>query len=647
MRFRDLLPILLLVAVPAIAGVDDLDAQRDSFRTLLTAAEHGRLDKHPKALAALEDYPLHPYLIAADLRWRLRHTKGDGLDSSVRDFIDAHPDLPPADSLRRSWLHNLAARERWDMVLTHTRPGDDTELQCLAATARIRTQAAPKDELIERNLDFWRRGRSQPDTCDAVFDWLDENGALGAEEVKTRARLAIENGNYGLARYLASELTSEDAAEIHRWLHIVRRPRELRRVDRLDPDIALVAFRRFALHDPEAAAELQPDLSERLDLDRERTDRMRLLVALLFAQDHDIRALDWFQELPEDSLDAFGRGWRIRSALFHHHWQLALDWIEALPPEEKGSEEWRYWRGRALMALDRKVEAEAILAPLAEERSYHGYLAADVLDRPYNLNRRPLEIDLAMRESLPVRYPGVDRARELHALEMLGDARKEWRAATAGMSAPELRQAALLAHEWQWHERAILTLVGADYWDDLNIRYPLPHLDAVERAAAATDLDPAYILAIIRTESLFAADARSPAGALGLMQVLPGTARLVARGRDMPQSGDLLDPAIGIRLGSYYLREMRDRFDGNLALASAAYNAGPGRVRRWLPERTMPMDLWVANIPYTETREYVQRAMSHMTVFEVRLDEPMSRLSRRLPPIANAEEIECRRQAVC
>lgn len=647
MRVRETLLLLFLAAVPAAAGAADPQAQRDDFRLLLDAAERGRLAGYDTALARLGDYPLRPYLIAADLNWRMRHTGETGLDAKIRGFIDAHPGLPPADALRQRWLHDLAARKRWDAVLAYLRPGDDTELQCLATTARIRGEAAPESELIEQGLAFWRRGRSQPDTCDAVFAWLEKRDALTAGEIRHRAKLAIENGNYGLAGYLARKLPSDAADEVRRWLRIVRRPDELRRVQRLDPEIALIAFRRLALRDPETAAGLQPALAERLDLDAGRRDEMRRLIALLYAQDHDVRALDWFRRLPEESLDAAARGWRIRSALFHGRWQLALDWIEALPPHEREEEEWRYWRGRALAALEREDEAQAVFAALAGERSYHGYLAADALGLPYSLNRRPLEADAAIREDLLSRYPGIRRARELYALEMRGDARKEWRTIIAELSPAELRQAALLAHEWQWHERAIITLVNADYWDDLDIRYPLPYLDAVNHAAETTGLDPAYILAIIRTESLFALDARSPAGALGLMQLMPGTARQVAHGLAAPGAGDLLDPGTAIRLGSHYLRKLHDRFDGHPALVSAAYNAGPTRVRRWLPERSVPADLWIANIPYTETRQYVQRAMSHMTVFEARLDKPVSRLSQRLPPTSGSGEPDCRPRAVC
>lgn len=643
MRARDvLLALTLCMTATSVAAAPD--AVRERFRALLEAAERGELPAREETLAELADYPLYPYLTAADLTWRLRRGGDTGLDTRIGEFIDAHPALPPAETLRRRWIRDLADRGRWDMVLARTAKADGTALQCLAMQARIHTAADTPGTLTERALAFWRAGHGQPDTCDPVFEWLDERGALDAAEITRRAELAIEAGNHGLAGYLGRKLSGDAAARVERWLHLARNPGDLHHARDLPPDIAVAAFKRLALRDLGAAAALEPELARRLDLPPKARHEMQRYVALLYAQEHDERALAWFERLAPERLDAFARGWRIRSALYHGRWQLALDWIEALPPDELAEEEWRYWRARALDALGRGEEAAQGFAALAGERSYHGYLAADALGRDYSFNRNPLEHDPALRQAL-LKRPGIQRARELFALDMRHRARREWDAVLPDLSAAELRQAALLAHDWGWHQRAVVTLVHADYWDDLDIRYPLVHREAVEAAARETGVEAAYILAIIRTESLFAPDARSSAGALGLMQLMPPTARRVARGRPAPTADDLLEPETSIELGSRYLERMQERFGGHPALASAAYNAGPARVAEWLPERTLPADLWIANIPYTETREYVQRAMSHMTVFEARLDGGVSRLSERLPPVPADLPEDCRPRA--
>src|SRR5699024_540175 len=147
----------------------------------------------------------------------------------------------------------------------------------------------------------------------------------------------------------------------------------------------------------------------------------------------------------------------------------------------------------------------------------------------------------------------------------------------------------------------IITLADAGYWDDLDIRYPLLFRSAVEKAAEANQLDPAYIYAIIRSESLFQPTVTSSAGARGLMQLMPGTARHLARqmGVASPSRSQLNTPSVNIRFGSHYLRDMLDNWSGNIALATASYNAGPNKVAEWLPRQDMPADIWIANITYT------------------------------------------------
>src|SRR5699024_11205779 len=199
-----------------------------------------------------------------------------------------------------------------------------------------------------------------------------------------------------------------------------------------------------------------------------------------------------------------------------------------------------------------------------------------------------------------------------------------------------LREAARIASQRGWMARAIITLARSDYWDDLDIRYPTPYIDDIRLATMATGLEPAYVLAIMRTESLFQPTIVSPAGAVGLMQLMPGTARLVARRNNLsrPSASALRRPATNIDLGTRYLQHVRARFGGNPALAAAAYNAGPNKVEQWLPaESGVAPDIWIANISYTETRKYVQNVLSHMMVFEQRLSGTVRPLKQLLAPV--------------
>ncbi|MES1927095.1 transglycosylase SLT domain-containing protein [Salinisphaera sp. T31B1] len=608
-------------------------AQRSLFLDTLAAAQQGRLDSEQAALAQLQSYPLYNYISAADLRYRLDHDAGPSLDDEIRGFVTANPDLPPAVSLRRHWLNSLARRGRWQAVLDNSGADEGTAATCRRINAQIRLGMNPRAQA----LDLWRVGRSQPDACDPVFAWLDDQGLLGPDEIRRRARLAVIEGQYGLARYLAKQMPGPQTATIDQWLAVSQSPRQLANADRsLDADVAVHAFKRLALSDLDTAADLLPVLAERMDLDAEQRYEMKRYVALLYAQNHQAQALAWFARIDHARMadDGHALGWEIRSAIYQQRWPLVVEAIRDLPADIGADEEWRYWHGRALFEMGQDTQAQAILEPLSRERSYHGYLAADALDRQYSLNERPLPADAAAAARVRAR-PALARAEELRALGRDHQAGLEWNALIDGLDNAALAEAARIAYQWQWYSRAIITLAKADYWDDLDIRYPMPYSDAIGRFADDNDLDPAYVLAIMRTESLFQPAVRSPAGAVGLMQLMPGTARLVSRqlGTASPGSAALTVPEVNIQLGSRYLADMLDRWHGNLALASASYNAGPGRIERWLPGEPMDPTIWVANIPYTETRGYVQRAMSHMTVFQARLDETIVPLDSRMDTV--------------
>jgi len=633
MRHRCLLGLAWLALCTGAGAENTTKAgERERFRSLLDTARTQGLADHRDALARLADYPLAPYLVAADLTWRLNQQPDKTLDREIRDFVDAHPDLPPAWTLRRRWVESLAERQRWPLVLEYVRDGDATSLRCIAAQARIELDKA---NAAKTARDLWLTGHSQPEACDPVFAWLEETGRLKTALIKERARLAVLDREYGMTRYLRGKLPEAEAESVAGWRNLMRNPGDLHTAHSPDPDIAVAAFKRLALQNVDVAADLLPKAAERWSLSAPHRYEVARYIALLYAQDHREKALDWFRELDDARMDEFARAWRVRAALRQGAWDQALDWIASLPPAMASEERWRYWRARALEATGRQDEALELYGQLAKLRSYHGYLAADRLGREYALNRRTLERDETTRAHL-LRRPGIQRARELLALDMRHAARREWHHTTQNLSKPQLQQAALLAHDWDWHARAIISLAQSDYWDDLEIRYPTPFAEPVRAHARRHELDPAYVLAIIRTESLFMPDAQSPAGALGLMQLMPATARDVAADEDLgrPDRDALTRPDTNIRLGTAYLRQMLDRFGESLPLATAAYNAGPHRIDRWLPASDLAADIWIETIPYTETRKYVQRAMAHMTVFQARLGHPIQPLQARMAQVS-------------
>ena len=322
-------------------------------------------------------------------------------------------------------------------------------------------------------------------------------------------------------------------------------------------------------------------------------------IGLAFAYRHDPRAVEWLGRIDPAYADARMLGWRVSAAALHGRWDEAAGGIALMPEEERARERWRYWHARALEAAGRLEEARAGFESLAGERDYYGFLAADRLETGYSFNHRPLAVASDTVERVAA-MPGTRRALELLALGRRVEARREWRALTRDLGEEDLKAASWIARCRDWHTRAILTIARTPELDDLDLRFPLVFRRTVESPSVRRSLPPAAVYAVIRQESAFMPDARSSAGALGLMQIMPRTGREIARamGRRPPGRNQLLSPRLNVEMGTHYLRSLLRGVDGHVVLATASYNAGPHRVRGWLPAQgEVEAAVWIDQHP--------------------------------------------------
>jgi peptidoglycan lytic transglycosylase len=310
-----------------------------------------------------------------------------------------------------------------------------------------------------------------------------------------------------------------------------------------------------------------------------------------------------------------------------------------LSEEQQRDSQWRYWTARILEATGNKDEARRLYESLAQDRSYYSFLAADRIGADYSMQH--VSTDATPEEvSAMLARPGIQMAQELYLMGQVTDSRRQWNWITRRMNNRELAVAAVIARQWGWHDRAILTVARSDHQDDLELRFPVLYRDVIETNAAEYGIDPSWVYGVVRQESAFVADARSQAGALGLMQLMPSTGRLTGRKLNMPIHSNraMLKIENNLRLGVSYLKDVLGRNNGNEVLATASYNAGPNRVNSWMPDRKMDADIWVETIPYAETRDYVKNVMSYTTVYDYRLGSHPERLSNRMPIIAPPEK---------
>lgn len=648
--------LAVMTAMAAIAGgppsadqdfddSDDIEARRELFATVYAEAREGEWAPAEAAAAELRDYPLWPDLRAAWLQATIRRAE----TADVEAFLREHTHLPPARRLANRWIHELARRGDWPrfLALYDERYADAgiTALDCTAARARTLTPAGHRytENDVER---LWLAGRSQPRECDPVFEAMRAQGLLDAERYRQRFALAIDAREFRLARYLARELDDEAQREAAAWIAMQNDPAaELVRLNPAGGDAtvrarALWGVEALARRDPAYAAELWRRLAPQLDVSgRERWD-VAGYIGIRAALRGEPAAPGLLKAIPAHLASADVLAWRTRDALRREDWPDVLAAIEAMPSDMAAEDVWRYWRARALAAAGEQAAAETLWRALAPDRSYHGFLAADALELPYDFGHAPLPADEETLAAL-ARDPTIRRAGELFHVGLESRGRSEWNAAVAGLDDHRLAQAALLAHRWGWHSRAIATAAKAGHYDDLGLRYPLPWKTDFETHAAAADIREAWAYGVARSESLFMADIRSSAGAIGVMQLMPATGRGTAQRARLRWRGyaTLIDPPANIQLGTRYLAEVYERFDANPVLATAAYNAGPHRVERWLPEAgSLPADIWIETIPFAETRSYVKRVLTADSIFSWRLTGRELRLSALHRPVAPSGE---------
>lgn len=624
--------------LPALeTGADNLAADRTRFKQAYDALTSGRQTQAKELIRGLENYPLYIYYRHYELSRRLHKVP----KQEVRDFLAAYDESLLADRLRVDWLNFLIRTKQWRDYLLDYRPQSKTKLKCAQLTARIET--GELEGVIGDTRALWLVGKSQPSECDRAFDHLKASGMLDDQLIWQRMRLAFDNNKPALARYLSKALNDPSLREASKhWLAVHTDPISALKSPYFREDKPLVreifihAIGRIARKDVDKADTTWGKYAPRYELSDEENGRIKRTLAVAAASQDHVERISYLDQVPASYVDDLVEKYRIRAGIEDTAWTELARWTEQDPIGETNILRWRYWRARALQEIQRTREADFVFRELAKQRDYYGFLAADQLELEYQMNHHPIIASEGEKADIMSR-PGILRARELYRLDLPFKARREWWHEVEGMTPRQLEIAALIVNTWGWYDRAILALGKAKSYDDLEVRFPLLHEQLVRRYAAKRVLDPSVIYSIIRTESAFMEDARSPAGALGLMQIMPATGRETARriGAKYSSARDLLDPVNNVTIGSAYLKQMLSRFDGSFSLAAAAYNAGPHRVRTWRPKKgCVPADIWIDTIPFTETRRYVRRASFYATVYQWRLKETIEPLATRLTNVA-------------
>jgi len=646
------LPALGLAAAPAVDRV----SQREAFRSALAAAAKppNADSRRWDALLRESRYPLYPYVEFAGLRSKLSIRT----NAEIETFLKRWPGTLAASDLRKAWLRELARRSDWTSFRTFYIADKDLDLQCDALQARIGKPGIEKDAFAREVQAVWADERDLPAACDPVVTRARAQGALTDKDVWTRIERSAEAGKAGAASAAAALLSGADGADAQRIAATLRDPAtQLAQAKNWTDtsharDAVAWGLARYARRDSAAAETLWADLQPRFRWDDTQKNRVLHAIALYRATSYSPDALARLKALPDAADDDATREWHVRVALASADYTETLAALDRLTDVQKADARWRYLRARVLGKLGRDAEAKPILADVAREANFHGFLAADWLEQPYAICPDTLAGDARVEAKL-AQQSDLERAFEFRELGMLHDARREWNFAMGKLDADERRLAADYAYRKGWYDRAVFAFSADPQTQRLyEQRFPLGMIDTLRKRSRESGIDPAWAYGILRAESAWMSDARSGANAYGLMQLLPGVAKKVAKSLHLHfgSAGDLFDPEFNVQLGTRYLAQMADAYQGSPWLASAAYNAGQAPVGRWLDARgAFDPDFFIETIPYKETRDYVARVMAFSVIYDWRMNGKALALSSRMPKIGKpyqAPDADTPRKAV-
>ena len=582
--------------------------------------------------ATLADYPLYPYLQYQWLKNNLSQI------DKISVFLSAYKDTRYADLLRSQWLAYLADNERWGEFITYYQAGDNAALACQFYWANYKL--GNQQPALAEAKRLWATGDVLPKECDGLLSALALSPELTPDLIWQRFESALKKDNKALAKAVQPLLDKPGQEMADIWLQVHKKPELILDDQFLNGNgqqgrIFAHGVDRMATSDLDFAMTVWDSKKDTLGIDEKTAGQLERRLALALAHARDDRAYERLNQLLAPDADV--REWKVRSALLEQNWPHVAQALTGLTLEEQQQPQWQYWQARALIETGDVSQGQSIYNRLAEDRSFYGFMAADAVMKPYSVVDKPVFLgDNALETVLQLADFKV--VQELAYLNRDAEAKRQWWFAVNKLSKEQRMIAAKLAQLWQWDQVAIITLVKADYWDDLGVRFPVNYLTLVQRNADRQAIDPAIIFGLMRQESMLDQNAQSAVGARGLMQIMPETGRQIARKLNEPwlAENSLFTPDVNIKYGAFYYKQLLSRFDGQFALATAAYNAGPNRVSKWLPgDRSVPADVWIETIPFKETRKYVTAVLSYAIIYQQRIQRnalKMTQLLLDVPP---------------
>ncbi|WP_429104750.1 transglycosylase SLT domain-containing protein [Aeromonas allosaccharophila] len=606
-------------------------ADQTLYRQAYDAVRANDQARFQQIRARLTHYPLLPYLDYYQLAFR----PGAADYNDVTRFIRQHGDTPQSNRLERSYLTYLAQSQQWSQFLRFypARPSS-TDLLCMHYQALYYT-GKPK-EALQGAGKIWMSGQSRPDACSPLFQLWQASGQRTQEKIWQRMTLAFEAENPNLIRHLGATLGSGLQSYGDQMVTLFEQPAKAMNPTYFSNNpysrkLLSLGLTRYANQEPESVLRQLALFRSRFGLTQAEVKPVERAIARRLLLDRAIAQRSWVDSTVKKLADPDITELRARLAIWEQDWRSLSGWVKMMPMARQKEDRWRYWMARSLEVQGQQKPARDLYLETANLRGFYGFMAAQRTGVPYRMKNQSVKHVPDWRTASQ-RWPFLLRVRELLSMNEIAAARSEW---IHNMDRNPVAQRIEFGHialNQGWHELAILASIRAEAWDALDLRFPLPLKRTFSQMAQERTMNTSLLYAISRQESALYPLAQSPVGARGLMQLMPATAKETAGKLGVPYRNEqqLFDPAMNIRLGSAYLKRLLDVYDGNRILAAAAYNAGPGRVKRWRDQSdNKPMDVWVESIPYKETRNYVQNVLSFDLIYQHKLQQPLRFMSER------------------
>lgn len=629
----------LILAAPA-SGLAKSGPEDAALRAARDAFEGGHKARFDQIAPKLKSGVLEPYVEY----WRLHLRLQNAPAGEIREFLTRYPDTALAEQLRDDWLKILGKRGEWDLFGAEypALAGDDPEITCYVLQSRRQHGDASATADF---MQFWNAPRELPEGCVTLSRSMLESGELGAHDVWQRFRVLVNADLWKTARRLMEYLPRGEALDAARIRAVYRAPARFLKDPRADlakvrdRELVIAALTQAADDDPKAAAGFWSGKFCDAFPPEDKSYVWKML-AVRGAQHHLPEALDWFSDAGDVALTDQELAWRVRIALRQKKWTEVRSSIERMSPLAKNDPAWTYWFGRAERALGEPLEAEGYFERIAGEHHFYGRLAAEELGMAMRIPpqaAQPSEDEIVEVAALP----GIRRALALYRADLRAEGTREWLWSIRGMDDRHLLAAAELARRNEVWDRAISTADRTVATHDFALRYLAPYRELLAQKARARALDEPWVLGLVRQESRFIADAKSPTGAAGLMQVMRSTAKWVVMRIRMRNFSlrQLSEPEVNTTLGTFYLRHVLDQFDGSPVVAAAAYNAGPTRARQWRGKTPVEGAIFAETIPFGETRDYVKKVMANTVYYAAVLGGPGMSLKTRLGMVAPAKPV--------